>query len=195
MRLIIACAVSYCAWVLINSNIWTISEESKIYFLLNSLNLGVHEVGHFIFIPVRASSHDAMWAVRLYFFGGSLVQWLVPLLISLVLVCLKRVFDAGVILLWFAQSLHSSVLYIADAKEMNLPLWGGDGMLHDWNQILSSFGALGRAQEIADFMLFIAKASAVLSVITIWSTLIYGVARVLIKSTMHMQNQEASGSM
>jgi hypothetical protein len=173
-RLLVACAVIYGAWVLWYANIWMVGEEYIVYRLLDALNLGIHEVGHFLFLPVRSMAPNARWAIALYFLGGSLTQWAVPLIISLALALKRRIFDAGVLFLWFAQSLHSSVLYIGDAKEMDLPLWGADGVLHDWNQIFSMYGMLDRAGEFAEAVLLTSRIAAGVSVGVVWGSFFVG---------------------
>ena len=47
---------------------------------------------------------------------------------------------------WLASSLFDAATYIADARTMELPLvapfGGGDGIMHDWNYLLSHMGLL-----------------------------------------------------
>jgi len=57
-----------------------------------------------------------------------------------------------VTLFWFAQSLHNVSVYIADARAQQLPLVGGEYVIHDWAYMLSRLRMLRDDRSIADLV-------------------------------------------
>ena len=106
------------------------------------LNFGIHELGHIIFMPLGE------WMGVL---GGSLFQCLVPVYGIWQFLRQRDYFAAVFCLSWLAESLLYISAYIADARDMELPLvspFGGD-LIHDWNYLLSSLHWLGYYKSIA----------------------------------------------
>lgn len=101
---------------------------------LHRINLVFHEAGHAIFI---------MFGDFLTVLGGSLMQVLIPLLVSIAFLVKRRdPFGASVGLWWLGQSAVDLAPYIADARALRLPLLGGGTGadttgIHDWENILS----------------------------------------------------------
>ncbi|HET8578307.1 MAG TPA: hypothetical protein VFO18_14515 [Methylomirabilota bacterium] len=55
----------------------------------------------------------------------------------------------AVALFWTGESIADVAVYMADAPTLALPLLGGDGVIHDWNYLLSALGLLGWARTLA----------------------------------------------
>lgn len=111
------------------------------YDPLYALTLVTHEAGHFVFLPFGGLSLIAV-------LGGSLLQWLVPLMFVIYFGLRKKWFAVGVTGVWWAASILNSVPYIADAEYRALPLIA-DGLIHDWNFILLRWNLLGESIQVA----------------------------------------------
>lgn len=92
------------------------------------LDFGFHEFGHLI----------AFWAPwQVTALAGSFVQVAVPLALSAYFAFARREgWAAAPLLAWAGASLRNVAVYIADAPYQRLDLWGGEGTLHDWAQLL-----------------------------------------------------------
>jgi hypothetical protein len=93
------------------------------------VDLGIHEFGHLV----------TFWAPwRVCAFAGSFFQVAVPLGFAAYFFFGRRSFGAaGILTAWAGCSARNVAVYIADAPYQRLPLWGGDGVLHDWAQLLA----------------------------------------------------------
>ena len=107
---------------------------------LHLINLPFHEAGHIVFHPFGAVITSL---------GGSLGQLLMPLICLFVLWFKTRdAFGAGVCAWWFGENLLDIAPYINDARDLALPLLGGNFGdsspygFHDWEFILSETGLL-----------------------------------------------------
>ena len=107
-------------------------------WLLNSVDLAIHETGHVVFTP---------FGEFLHFLGGTLFQLIVPL--AFVASFLRRGdrFAAAVVLWWVAQNLWNIAVYAADARSQLLPLVGGG--VHDWAYLLGRMDLLAHDQLVA----------------------------------------------
>jgi hypothetical protein len=114
---------------------WTLSMGSGAasWCFLDFANLAFHESGHLFFRPLGET---------MMFLGGTLGQLLVPaLLVGWFLVRERKPFAAAFCLWWIGESLINVSIYMADARELRLPLVGGGD--HDWNELFFRFGLLG----------------------------------------------------
>ena len=93
---------------------------------LDTFNLLVHEAGHIVFMPFGNTLH---------FMGGSLLQCLMPLAFCVSFWRTRQPAGFTVSGIWLGENFLYVAGYVADAREMALPLLG-DG-LHDWNTLLS----------------------------------------------------------
>jgi hypothetical protein len=125
--------------------IWTVSlaragmgttaEES----FLHLPNLVFHEAGHVVF---------GFCGRFITVLGGSLFQFLVPLICAGAFIREKNVFAAAVCTWWAGENLLDLAPYIADARALQLVLIGGhtgaevEG--HDWEYLLTQLGWLHR---------------------------------------------------
>ena len=101
---------------------------------LDLVNLAFHESGHLAFAPFGQTMH---------FLGGTLGQLLVPAGLA-VYFLMKRSepFAAAACAWWAGENLVDISVYMADARDLALPLVGGGD--HDWNNLFYTFGLLGQ---------------------------------------------------
>ncbi|HUD72052.1 MAG TPA: hypothetical protein VMQ62_08830 [Dongiaceae bacterium] len=100
---------------------------------LDLVNLAFHEAGHLFLIPFGDTMH---------FLGGTLGQLAVPAgLAGYFLVARRQPFAAAVCAWWTGENLVNISVYMADARDLTLPLVGGGD--HDWNNLFYTFGLLG----------------------------------------------------
>lgn len=115
------------------------------WHIIDSVNLIFHEAGHAIFFFLG----DFVQIV-----GGSLMQVLIPASVTYYFYKRKEYFSACVVLFWVGQSFVNVSVYAGDAVAMQLPLLGGEGVIHDWNYLLSSLHMLS-ATPIVSEMFFL----------------------------------------
>jgi len=99
---------------------------------LDWVNLPFHEAGHLFLLPFGETLH---------FLGGTLFQLLVPLSLAVWFLAQARPFPAALCFWWFGQSHLGIAVYMADARDLKLPLVGGGE--NDWNQLFYQWGLLG----------------------------------------------------
>lgn len=99
--------------------------------LIDGVNLGIHETGHFVFTPFGEVMH---------FLGGTLFQLAFPLLFVVHFLRRGDRFAAAILGWWIAQNFWNVSVYIADARTQQLPLVGGG--VHDWGWLLGRAGWL-----------------------------------------------------
>jgi hypothetical protein len=101
---------------------------------LDLINLAFHEAGHLFLTPFGSTLHVL---------GGTLGQLAVPLLLAVyfLLAAPASPLGAAVCAWWFGENLVNISVYMADARDLALPLVGGGE--HDWNELFYRFGLLG----------------------------------------------------
>ncbi len=112
---------------------WTLRLVSgTTWIFLDYINLAFHEAGH-VFLSFAGST--------VHYLGGTIGQLLVPgLLVAYFLVRRQEPFSSAFCLWWFGQNLINISIYMADARELALPLVGGGD--HDWNELFFRFDLL-----------------------------------------------------
>jgi hypothetical protein len=101
---------------------------------LDLVNLPFHEAGHLFFAPLGQTMH---------FLGGTLGQLLVPAGLAMYFLLKRREpFAAAACAWWFGENFVNIAVYMADARDLALPLVGGGD--HDWNNLFYTFGLLGQ---------------------------------------------------
>ncbi len=110
---------------------------------IDSVDLIFHEAGHSLFM----------------FFGdfirisaGSFFQIALPLFFVIYFLFKKEKFSASLLLFWLGQNIMNVAIYAGDAIVQRLDLLGGDGVMHDWNFILSYLHILKYTDNIAYVM-------------------------------------------
>lgn len=126
------------AWILLNH-----VRDPEYASLIAGLNLGVHELGHFVFAPFGEFLTAA---------GGTLLQCIVPIT-GIVMFRRQRdwfaiTFAAG----WLGTNFFNIAPYAADARARALPLVspGAGDPIHDWYYMLARAHALQFDQLIGD---------------------------------------------
>lgn len=124
---------------------------SSDWHFINAINLVLHEAGHtlvptFIFGEIITA------------LGGSILQILVPLAFALYFYKRKDTFSFSILMMWVAENIANVSRYAGDALKMNIPLLGGDGVIHDWNFILGEFNLLMKAEFIGNVLYTISLA-------------------------------------
>lgn len=110
---------------------------------MHGVNLIFHEAGHMLFLPFGEFMH---------FLGGSLNQILIPALISGYFFWTGQKFSGAVCLCWTGENFWDVSVYVKDASLQELPLLGGEGVMHDWNTLLGWMGLLRFDHAIGNFL-------------------------------------------
>jgi hypothetical protein len=156
-------ALAFFLWV------WLRHAGSPAYrSVFGGLNLGVHELGHFVFGPFG----DVIGAL-----GGSVLQCLLPLAGMVMFVRQGDWFAVAFAWGWLATNLFEVSVYAADAVVMRLPLVtpGGGHAIHDWNYILGALGWLRHTERVAGLIRWAGHASMLACV----AGIVYLVSRML----------------
>ena len=127
---------------------WTLrSGLAGHWVFLDFVNLAFHEAGH-VFLSFAGKT--------VHYLGGTLGQLLVPGLLALqFLIRQRQPLGAAFCLWWFGQNFSQISVYMADARELALPLVGGGD--HDWNELFYRFGVLDASsvERIAGWTRFV----------------------------------------
>lgn len=113
--------------------------------LMHLINLPFHEAGHVIFSPFGRFLHVL---------GGTLGQWIIPLVVMVAFILRTDRFAASVGLWWLGQSFMDIAPYMDDARAGQLMLLGGvTGSevedYHDWEILLTRLGWMQHDHLIA----------------------------------------------
>ncbi len=106
------------------------------FLFIDSANLVVHEGGHLLF---------GCFGGTIGLWGGTILQWLVPLLLAAYFFRERQPAEFVFCLFFFFENWLYTATYMADARAMVLPLvtvGDSDFVEHDWNTIFSGFGVL-----------------------------------------------------
>jgi hypothetical protein len=113
------------------------------FLFIDLANLVVHEGGHLLF---------GWFGPTLGIWGGTILQWLVPLLLAAHFFVQRQTTAFAFCMFFFFENWLYTATYMADARAMALPLVtasGSDYPEHDWNAIFSSLGVLQYDTRIA----------------------------------------------
>jgi hypothetical protein len=112
--------------------------------LIAGLNLGIHELGHFVF----AAFGDFIAAA-----GGTLLQIIVPLVGIIMFLRQRDWFAVAFALAWLGTNFFGIAPYAADARARALPLVtpGPGDPIHDWYYMLAQLGWLQHDELIGRF--------------------------------------------
>ena len=123
--------------------IYAVAERSG-FLLIDHVNLVVHEGGHLLF---------GWFGATLGLWGGTLLQWLVPALLTTYFFLQRQITGACFCLFMLFENFLYTATYMADARAQVLDLvtvGSGDcDSLHDWFNIFSSLGVLQHDTQIA----------------------------------------------
>lgn len=113
------------------------------FLFIDSANLVVHEGGHNLF---------GWFGPTLGLWGGTLLQWLVPLLLAVYFLTQRQTTGFVFCLFFFFENWLYTATYMADARAQALPLvttGDPDFVEHDFYAIFSSLGVLPHDTTIA----------------------------------------------
>jgi len=110
------------------------------WHFIDTVDLIFHEAGHTICIFFGEFIRIAM---------GSGFQILLPFVIALYFFYLQQRISGAVCLMWTGMNLIHVSIYAGDAIIMQLPLLGGDGVMHDWNYLLTTLNILKYTPQVA----------------------------------------------
>ncbi len=113
------------------------------FLFIDSANLVVHEGGHNLFGWFGPT--PGLW-------GGTLLQWLVPLLLAGYFFAQRQISGFVFCLFFFFENWLYTATYMADARVQVLPLvttGDSDFVEHDFHAIFASFGVLDYDTKIA----------------------------------------------
>ena len=116
-------------------------------WLLDNVNLVFHEAGHVIF---------ALGGEFIGILGGSLMQVLIPVVCGVALLQRGDHFGVALCGLWTGQSMVNVAIYVGDARQLALPLLGGEHVIHDWNYLLGRLGLLEGDRFLAGMITLLA---------------------------------------
>lgn len=111
------------------------------WHFIDTVDLIFHEAGHTLFMFFGEFIHILM---------GSGFQILLPLSIALYFFWYRQQRLSGAVcLMWTGMNLLNVSIYAGDAQAMQLPLLGGDSVMHDWNYLLTATHLLAHTPEVA----------------------------------------------
>ena len=119
------------------------------YLFIDSANLVVHEGGHLLF---------GWFGSTLGLWGGTILQWLVPLLLATYFFHERQLPAFVFCMFFFFENWLYTATDMADARAMVLPLvttGDSDYVEHDWNTIFISLGILPYDTKIAAVVQFL----------------------------------------
>lgn len=119
------------------------------FLFIDLANLVVHEGGHLLF---------GWFGPTLGLCGGTLLQWLVPLLLAAYFFSQRQTTAFAFCSFFFFENWLYTATYMADARAMLLPLvtaGDSDYVEHDWHTIFSGLGVLQYDTKIAAVVSFL----------------------------------------
>jgi hypothetical protein len=120
--------------------------DGGVLAFVHMIDLVFHEAGHVIF---------GFLGRFLGTLGGSLNQVLVPAVCTGYFLWHRQSAATAVALFWTGESLADVAIYVADGRDMALPLLA-EGLTHDWNWILSELSLRNQAVAIGRAVFFVA---------------------------------------
>ena len=150
--------------ILVCAYFWYYTATYTDWHFIDAVDLIFHEAGHTIFIFLGE------WVKILM---GSGFQVLLPSLIAVYFFRTKQNLSGALCLLWSAANLLNVSIYAGDAVAMQLPLLGGDSVIHDWNYLLGTTNMLDHTAFIAGTIYWLGiltmTAGTILSVYFAWT--------------------------
>jgi hypothetical protein len=141
-RILITLPLAYFGW----KGFHTRDPQAGVFWLVDGINLSVHEAGHMIFSPFGDTMHVI---------GGSLFECLLPaIFVSYFLRKQHKDVHAAMICLWWTSTaMLGTSIYMADARARKLMLiTGGNGDEsdgHDWYHLFAKWHVLRLDTTIA----------------------------------------------
>ena len=114
------------------------------WIFIQNANLIFHEAGHVIF---------SFFGEFIHVLGGTLGEFLVPLIVTVHFFLNKNLYGAGFGLWWTSTAFWSISVYARDAQVQLLPLITGNSENHDWTYILGQLNILHKDQLVGNIFL------------------------------------------
>jgi hypothetical protein len=83
----------------------------------------------------------------MHFLGGTISQLMWPIILVFYFIYRKEYLSSSFCLFWFGENFLNISKYMADARDLILPLVGGG--THDWNYLLYKWGVIHLDKGIA----------------------------------------------
>ena len=116
--ILLSAALSYALYILFTADMFTIDYEHRFYQVMSSLNFVIHKAGHLLLVPGQFINDSKGWGQFVYLLGGSLLQWGIPIMLTLYFYLRREMLPVGTMLFWVGLSFYDSVDYIADAQAL-----------------------------------------------------------------------------
>lgn len=129
--------------IIVCAYFWQYVRTYTEWHFIDGVDLIFHEAGHTIF---------SFFSLFIQIAAGSVFQIALPLFIAIYFFLSEQKISGALCLLWVGQNLFNVSIYAGDAMKMQIDLLGGDGVIHDWNYLLSTTGLLNSASSIASAM-------------------------------------------
>jgi hypothetical protein len=117
------------------------NREAVMSSWLHGVSLAIHEAGHYFIFALAPEF--------LMILGGSLTQCVMPLLFVFQFWRTGQQYAVFATMFWVGYNVLDTAVYIADARAMQLPLLGGEAVIHDWNYLLTALNVLPFDELIA----------------------------------------------
>jgi hypothetical protein len=139
--------------------VWTLALACRDnpWSFLDWINLAFHEAGHLFLLPFGETLH---------FLGGTILQLAIPLGLTVHFLLKRSPFSASGCFWWFGQNFLGTAYYMADARELKLPLVGGGE--NDWNHLFYEWGLLGEDSVNAVSTITRGTGLAIMSAACLW---------------------------
>jgi len=154
--------------------------DTEYQSIFKGLNLGIHELGHFVFGILGEFIGVA---------GGTLAQLLAPIIGIVMFFLQEDYFAIAVAFGWLATNLFDVAAYASDARAMALPLvspFGGE-CYHDWNYLLDKLGLLS-ADKTIGFLFRVLGFFSFTICFAFGGSLLYVMIRSYRKKQIHKEN-------
>ena len=115
-------------------------QDPESHHFVDSFNLVIHEAGHTI---------CRLFGEFAYVAAGSIFQVFVPFVFVVYFFLHGERTEASVLLALVGINLINVSVYAGDAVLMQLPLLGGEAVIHDWNYLLDRLGLLDKTAIVA----------------------------------------------
>ena len=109
-------------------------------WIIDTVDLFIHEGGHGIF---------RFFGQFLYFLGGSLIQFIIPVTTIIVFLRTSGPRSLMATLFWLGENMLNVSVYIEDAPKQQLTLISRHA-LHDWRWLCNSMGIMDWSGELAE---------------------------------------------
>ncbi len=126
-------------------------------FLIDYINLLIHEGGHGIF-KIFGSKY-------LHALGGTIMQLVIPSMFVVYYFLHNKRISTQIFLIWLGQNLINVSIYAADARAQKLPLLGGKKVYHDWTYLLGEIGLLEYDAVVGQIFYFLAIVAFIISIL------------------------------